>query len=114
MTDLSFKLNRRVFLAGQITGVEGYTESAAIGLLAGRSAAALAQDFPLRTPPRESMLGSLHHYVTQGPLGEYQPMNANLGLLAPIAKQRGISKADRKAQQVHHAWRAFEAWFHGR
>lgn len=107
---LAFKKNSRVLLAGQITGVEGYTESAAIGLLAGRAAAAILKNEEVRMPPRETMLGALHSYVTLGGLGDYQPMNANLGLLPALAKQRGISKADRKAKQVATAWGEFQGW----
>ncbi len=109
-TALTFKSNSRVLLAGQVTGVEGYTESAAIGLLAGRSAVSILTDQPCKMPPRQTMLGALHSYVTEGVLGEYQPMNANLGLLPSIAKQRGISKADRKAKQVSLAWQEFQSW----
>jgi methylenetetrahydrofolate--tRNA-(uracil-5-)-methyltransferase len=110
---LAFKLNERVFLAGQITGVEGYTESAAIGLLAGRFVSNIMQGKPLEIPPRQSMLGSLYRYVTEGGLGDYQPMNANLGLLEPLAKVKGVSKAERKAKQVDLAWQAFASWSNG-
>jgi methylenetetrahydrofolate--tRNA-(uracil-5-)-methyltransferase len=108
--DLSFKENPRVFLAGQITGVEGYTESAAMGLVAGRAAVAAALGKAFCAPPATSMIGALLNYVTVGPLGPYQPMNANLGLLSPIPKQKGLSKADRKAQQVQAAWTSFSQW----
>lgn len=99
-SDLSFKTNPRVFLAGQVSGVEGYTESAALGLLAGRAAVAktLGKIFPM--PPQECMIGALKHYVTQGGLGDFQPMNTNLGLLPTVPKRRGMSKADRKSEQA--------------
>jgi len=108
--DLSFKSNRRVFLAGQITGVEGYTESAAIGLIAGRHALAKLQNKPSTNPPAGSMLGALVNYVTVGPLGDYAPMNANFGLLPAIPKVRGKGKKDRQAEKVSKARVAFEAW----
>jgi methylenetetrahydrofolate--tRNA-(uracil-5-)-methyltransferase len=92
--DLSMKNSERVFLAGQITGVEGYTESAAIGLLAGRFAAAGFQ-----RPPSATIIGALLSYVVEGGLGEFQPMNANLGLLPPTDRKKGESKADKKARQ---------------
>jgi methylenetetrahydrofolate--tRNA-(uracil-5-)-methyltransferase len=111
--DLSFKSNRRVFLAGQITGVEGYTESAAIGLIAGRQAAAALTNKHFINPPSDSMLGSLVHYVTVGPLGEYSPMNANLGLLPGIPKVRGQGKKERHAEKVSRAWTSFERWREG-
>ena len=109
-SDFSFRANNRVFLAGQITGVEGYTESAAIGLLVGRNVAAKVLAEPMRMPPTSTMLGALHNYVTSGPLGDYQPMNANLGLLPPMPKSKGVSKADRKASQVAKSWSEFAAW----
>jgi methylenetetrahydrofolate--tRNA-(uracil-5-)-methyltransferase len=108
--DLSFKANPRVFLAGQISGVEGYTESAAMGLLVGRFAHAKASKRTFESPPRNTMLGALLNYVTHGGLGDYQPMNANLGLLSPIEKQKGISKADRKLMQVNVAKQGFDSW----
>lgn len=74
--------------AGQITGVEGYLESAAIGLLAGRFAAAdMAGRSPL-LPPRTTALGALHHHITEGHIdggkGSFQPMNVNFGLFPDI------------------------------
>lgn len=75
-----------LFFAGCITGVEGYTESAATGLLAGINAARAARGAPALTLPPETMLGSLVGYITTGPAtgAEFQPMNANMGLLPPI------------------------------
>ena len=116
--DLSFKSNPRVFLAGQITGVEGYTESAAIGLIAGRNAVAALQEkrqtfderIGFSNPPPDTMLGALVNYVTVGPLGEYSPMNANFGLLPTVAKVRGKGKKDRQAEKVSKAWQSFSAW----
>lgn len=108
--DLSFKSNGRVFLAGQITGVEGYTESASIGLLAGRSAASKIQGRSFQMPPRGTMIGSLYHHITEGQKGDYSPMNCNLGLLPTIAKKRGVSKADRKAEQCRRANEVFQVF----
>jgi methylenetetrahydrofolate--tRNA-(uracil-5-)-methyltransferase len=108
--DLSFKASPRVFLAGQVSGVEGYTESAAIGLLAGRSAAAKAQGKAFELPPRTTMIGALASYVTQGPLGDFSPMNANLGLLPAVDRRKGESKADKKARQVGNAATAFSQY----
>jgi methylenetetrahydrofolate--tRNA-(uracil-5-)-methyltransferase len=109
-SDLSFKSNPRVFLAGQITGVEGYTESAAIGLIAGRHAAAKLLHGGFKNPPPDSVLGALVNYVTVGPLGDYSPMNANFGLLPVIPKVRGQGKKDRQTQKVMRASRSFEEW----
>ena len=120
-SDLSFKSNSRVFLAGQITGVEGYTESAAIGLIAGRNAVAALQEkrqtfdetASFSNPPPGTMLGALVNYVTVGPLGEYTPMNANFGLLPTIVKVRGKGKKDRQAEKVSKAWQTFSVWLSG-
>ncbi|MEM9810345.1 MAG: methylenetetrahydrofolate--tRNA-(uracil(54)-C(5))-methyltransferase (FADH(2)-oxidizing) TrmFO, partial [Pseudomonadota bacterium] len=74
--------------AGQITGVEGYLESAAIGLLTGRLAAAEALGQQGHLPPRTTALGALHHHITEGHLdggkGSFQPMNVNFGLFPEI------------------------------
>ncbi len=110
-SDLSFKLSSRVFLAGQVTGVEGYTESAAIGLLAGRAAMAKVAGKTFVFPPADTILGALAHYVTKGGLGDFQPMNANLGLLPPITKQKGVSKAERRGKQALLARQSFENYF---
>lgn len=109
-TDFSFKSNRRVFLAGQITGVEGYTESAAIGLIVGRNVASHLKSQNFKNPPSDTMLGALVNYVTVGPLGDYSPMNANFGLLPTIPKVRGQGKKDRQAEKVSKAWRSYETW----
>lgn len=109
-SDLSFKSNPRVFLAGQVTGVEGYTESAAIGLLAGRAAVAKLQGQTFVMPPKTTMIGALGHYVTFGNLGEFQPMNANLGLLPPEARGKGETKSDRKRRQCDAARLAFREY----
>lgn len=105
--NLSLKNNNRVFLAGQITGVEGYTESSAIGLLAGRFASDVLLNQSSNIPPKGCVLGSLHNYVTVGTLGKYAPMNANLGLLPGMKREKGMSKADKKAAQVKLANEVF-------
>jgi methylenetetrahydrofolate--tRNA-(uracil-5-)-methyltransferase len=73
-----------VFFAGCITGVEGYTESAATGILAGLNAARVAVGREPVELPIDSMLGSLTEYIAHGPLDNFQPMNSNLGLLPPL------------------------------
>ena len=84
--------------AGQITGVEGYVESAAIGLLAGRFAAAQAQGRALAEPPETTALGALLNHITIGHLagGAFQPMNVNYGLLPPME----APKADETGQKI--------------
>ena len=73
-----------VFFAGQITGVEGYVESAAIGILAGRNAARHLLGQPLLTLPDTTMLGALAHYVAHYDGKDFQPMNANWGIVPPL------------------------------
>lgn len=73
-----------LFFAGCISGVEGYTESAATGILAGLNAARAARGESLVEAPRESMIGALTEYIAHGPADNFQPMNSNLGLLPPL------------------------------
>jgi methylenetetrahydrofolate--tRNA-(uracil-5-)-methyltransferase len=84
---LRLKADPRLRFAGQVTGVEGYVESAAIGLLAGRLAAAQALGRTLEAPPATTALGALVNHITGGHLegaGTFQPMNINYGLLPPL------------------------------
>jgi len=93
---LRLKADPRLRFAGQITGVEGYVESAAIGLLAGRMAAANARGETLETPPLTTAMGALIEHITGGHLaaeGEpgprsFQPMNVNFGLFPPVTITR--------------------------
>jgi methylenetetrahydrofolate--tRNA-(uracil-5-)-methyltransferase len=73
-----------LFFAGQISGVEGYVESAASGLMAGRNAAALALGQALRVPPRTTAIGALAHYVSHADARYYQPTNVTFGIMEPI------------------------------
>ena len=73
-----------VFFAGQISGVEGYVESAASGLLAGGNAARRILDRPMRVPPRTTALGALAHYVSHADPRHYQPTNITFGIIEPI------------------------------
>src|SRR5690242_2584828 len=86
---LRLKADPRVRFAGQVTGVEGYVESAAVGLLAGRFAAAERLGKPIDAPPPTTALGGLVGHITGGHLeggkGSFQPMNINYGLLPPMA-----------------------------
>jgi methylenetetrahydrofolate--tRNA-(uracil-5-)-methyltransferase len=85
---LRLKSRPQFRFAGQITGVEGYLESAAIGLLTGRLAAAEALGREGSLPPRTTALGALHYHITEGHIdggkGSFQPMNVNFGLFPPI------------------------------
>jgi methylenetetrahydrofolate--tRNA-(uracil-5-)-methyltransferase len=82
-----------LFLAGQMIGVEGYVESAAMGLLAALNATRLVGGGPLVVPPRETALGSLVAYITDSSRQDFQPMNANYGLMPELrSRARGRQK----------------------
>ena len=89
-SQLRLKRDLRLRFAGQVTGVEGYVESAAIGLMAGRLAAAERLGRPLETPPATTAMGALVAHITGGHLdgGAFQPMNINYGLLPPMEAPR--------------------------
>jgi methylenetetrahydrofolate--tRNA-(uracil-5-)-methyltransferase len=96
--------------AGQITGCEGYVESAAIGLLAARFSAAEAKGRSLSAPPPETALGALLGHITGGADAEtYQPMNVNFGLMPPIEGPKA-KKADRKRIYTDRARAALKEW----
>jgi methylenetetrahydrofolate--tRNA-(uracil-5-)-methyltransferase len=98
-----------VRFAGQITGCEGYVESAAIGLLAGRFAAAELAGETLMAPPVETALGALLGHITGGAdATTYQPMNVNFGLFPPIEGK--TKKADRKLMYTGRAKAALSGW----
>ena len=104
----TYRLRNRenIFFAGQITGVEGYVESAGSGLVAGINAARLFQDRPPVVFPENTMLGSLAVYVSGALTEDFQPMNANFGLLPPLPspvrdkKQRKLALAERALDAV--------------
>jgi methylenetetrahydrofolate--tRNA-(uracil-5-)-methyltransferase len=109
--DLSFRANPNLFLAGQLTGVEGYTESAAVGLVLGYQLARRALGQAYEPLPKASVLGALVDYVTKGGQGDFQPMNAHQGMLPFVERQRGVSKQARKVLRCQLAASAFDAWF---
>ncbi len=91
---LQFKNNDMLFFAGQILGVEGYVESAAMGILAGINAAKAICNEPLIIPPRETALGSLINYITDTDVKNFQPMNINFGLFPSVEGK--MKKAEKK------------------
>ena len=103
------RVREDLFLAGQMTGVEGYVESAAAGLIAGINAARLALGERPVVPPAETMLGSLARYITSADPEHFQPMNANFGLLPPLPERVRGKEARRKAQ-VERALEAISKW----
>jgi len=107
--ELRLKSRPCIRFAGQITGCEGYVESAAIGLIAARFAAAELKRETLPTPPVETALGALLGHVTGGADAEtFQPMNVNFGLMPPIPGRS--KKADRKKLYTERARAAFSQW----
>ena len=107
---LRLKSRPNVRFAGQITGCEGYVESAAIGLLAARFAIAEARGESLPPPPPETALGALLGHLTGGAVAEtYQPMNVNFGLMPPLTGPKS-KKADRKKLYTARAREALERW----
>jgi methylenetetrahydrofolate--tRNA-(uracil-5-)-methyltransferase len=88
--------NPKVFFAGQMTGVEGYVESVSSGFVAGVNAARLLLGSPAVIFPRETEIGALAHYVSEGGTGSsFQPMNANFGIIAPFDKKIKGGKKNR-------------------
>src|SRR3954469_20969183 len=111
LLDATLRLKRapHIRFAGQITGCEGYVESAAIGLLAGRFAAAELAGGTLAPPPPETALGALLGHITGGAdAATYQPMNVNFGLFPPLAED--VRKKDRKLGYTQRAGSALAAW----
>ena len=109
------KTHAELFFAGQISGVEGYVESAASGLMAGRNAAALARGDAPRVPPRTTAIGALGSYVANANPANYQPTNITFGIMAPLTETAGHrrrKKADRKLEYGDRALDALERWEH--
>jgi methylenetetrahydrofolate--tRNA-(uracil-5-)-methyltransferase len=103
-----------LFFAGQISGVEGYVESAASGLLAGRNAAALALGEPISVAPRTTAIGALAYYVSHAEARNYQPANIAFGIIPPLVPTAGgrvpRKKADRKVALSERALADLDAW----
>ncbi len=106
---LRLRTEPRLRFAGQVTGVEGYVESAAIGLLAGRFAAAERNGLIPAPPPATTALGALLHHITGGAEPEtFQPMNANFGLFPPL--EAFVRGRDRKRLMAARALADLGAW----
>ncbi|HEY2496140.1 MAG TPA: methylenetetrahydrofolate--tRNA-(uracil(54)-C(5))-methyltransferase (FADH(2)-oxidizing) TrmFO [Candidatus Angelobacter sp.] len=93
---LNLKLHPNVFFAGQISGVEGYTESIAMGMLAGIHVAHIAQGFAAVPPPRETALGSLVHYICHAEARSFQPANITFDLLPQLSEAERRKVRDKK------------------
>lgn len=110
---LQMKQRASAFFAGQICGVEGYTESIAAGLLAGIHASALARNEVPIAPPRESAVGSLMHYICNAEAKNFQPANITFDLLPSLddeTRRRVRDKRERHRIQCDRALRAFDHW----
>lgn len=106
---LRLKNAPHIRFAGQITGCEGYVESAAIGLIAARFAAAELRGSAIAPPPPETALGALLGHITGGAdAASYQPMNVNFGLFPPLADD--VRKKDRKLGYTQRAGTALANW----
>jgi len=107
--ELRLKSKPNIRFAGQITGCEGYVESAAIGLIAARFASAEFHGEPLPAPPPETAIGALLAHITGGARADtYQPMNINFGLMPP--PERRPRRADRKKAYTDRARAALAEW----
>jgi methylenetetrahydrofolate--tRNA-(uracil-5-)-methyltransferase len=98
-----------LIVAGQLTGVEGYTESAASGILAGINLDRILTDRAPVLPPPTTMLGALYRYLREAEPGRFQPMNSNFGLIEPLAAPPR-DRTLRRQQLVDRARRDLEAW----
>ncbi len=105
-SDFSLRSKKNIFFAGQITGVEGYMESAGSGILAGINAVRLAENKPPFVPEQDTMLGALCEYISDESVTNFQPMGANFGVLPPIEpkirdkKERYKALADRAIRSL--------------
>lgn len=110
LLDETYQLKSRkdLFFAGQMTGVEGYVESAASGLIAGINAAKLVKGEELAVFPKETAIGSMAYYITTANPDNFQPMNANFGLLPPLERriknkqERNTALADRALETIQN------------
>ncbi len=105
---LQVREERRLFFTGQITGVEGYMESTAIGLLAGINAVALSRGKDPVVPPPTTAMGALIHYLTHADTIPFQPMNVNFGLFPPLPGK--VKARERKARLARRALEDLKEW----
>ncbi len=107
---LQLKAHPNILIAGQLSGVEGYTESIASGMLAGLYAAALAKGETPEPAPRASANGSLTHYITHCDLKRFQPANITFDLLPPLEEDLRKKMRDKKERHRLQCDRALDAW----
>ena len=104
---LQLKKNPLIFFAGQITGVEGYVESSAMGIVSGFYAHAFIKDKRVKHMPQTTALGALLNYITDGNIKDFQPMNINFGLFPP---QGGRFRDEKRLRVVKQAQDDFQKW----
>lgn len=110
---MNMKQHPNVFFAGQISGVEGYTESIAMGMLVGMHIARVAQGLPAVTPPRETALGSLVNYLTRADVKSFQPANITFDLLPQLdeaTRKRVRDKKVRHKMVCDQALQSAQVW----
>jgi methylenetetrahydrofolate--tRNA-(uracil-5-)-methyltransferase len=103
-----FKCRPSLLCAGQLSGVEGYVESTASGLIAGRNAAALALGHPVSVPPRTTAVGALGYYVSHADPHNYQPANITFGIMEPLPPGSADGRRPRLARNTALATRALD------
>ncbi len=111
-SDFSVKENKNLFFAGQITGVEGYMESAASGIMAGINAANTFLDKQTVTLPETTMIGALSRYISNPEVKKFQPMGANFGVL-PELKNRPRDKKERGKAYAERAINDLQSFLNG-
>ena len=105
--DLSFKENPKIFFAGQLSGVEGYMESASSGIIAGINAVKRLKNEPPLILPKYTMIGALLGYITDETVTNFQPMGANFGIIPPL-EERIKDKRERYAAFANRSLKYFE------
>jgi methylenetetrahydrofolate--tRNA-(uracil-5-)-methyltransferase len=107
---LQLKKEPRVFFAGQLTGVEGYIESAATGLIVGMNAALWSKGISLSLPPETTSLGALLRYLVEADPESFQPMHVNFGIFPPLQQSSRLSRKQRRQACVERALRDLDTW----
>ncbi len=107
---LQLKRHPNIFLAGQITGVEGYVESTAMGLLAGLNAERLIRNKHLLIPPKETAIGALVNYLITANPKHFQPMNINWGLFPPLKEYKKLPKQQKYLKMAERALQVLKKW----
>lgn len=108
-SDFSLREHKNIFFAGQITGVEGYMESAASGIMAGLNCARRLSEKETVTLPETTMIGALSRYISDETVKNFQPMGANFGVLPPLP-DKIRDKSDRYSALAYRAMDSLKAF----